>query len=528
MAFPKLQNFVNGEWMDPDARAYLAVENPATGETLAEVPLSTAAAMGRAVEAAAAAFPDWSRTPVYRRCMPLLRLAALVREREEEIARVLVAEQGKSLPDARAEMKRLIENTEVAASMPIMSQGDKVVGCSYGIDGEVMRLPVGVFGLIAPFNFPAMLPFWFLPYALATGNTFVVKPSEVVPMTMDLVFHWIEEAGFPPGVVNMVHGDKDAAVALVEHPQVAGVSIVGRSETVQSVNVRCAQLGKRCQAMGGAKNHLVAMPDANLEHVIRNMTTSCYGCAGQRCMASSAIVGVGDAMYETLCAQFVEDSKNIVVANPLDPAVADEPMGMGPVISKRSLDFIHSTIETGVQEGATLALDGRDITVPGCEKGHFVGPTVFIDVVPGMEIHRTEIFGPVVVILKAKDLDEAISIINHHRYGNGGSIYTSNGYWARRFKLEATCGMIGINVGIPAPVPYLPFGGMKDSQFADIKAQGKSVVRFFTEEKIVVERWWEEEGGGSSDQSSGGAGLGGSGRAGCGDARRQDNHSLRL
>ena len=491
---PKLKNYVNGEWRDPECSGYLPVENPCTGEVLAEVPLSTPAAVGEVVEAAAAAFPEWSQTPVYRRCIPLLRLAAIFREREEEVSRVLSREQGKSLPDARAEIKRLIENTEVAAGMPVMSQGDKVIGCSFGIDGEVLRLPIGVFGLIAPFNFPAMLPFWFLPYALATGNTFVMKPSEVVPMTMDLAFQWIDKAGFPPGVVNLAHGAKESAVALVEHPKVDGISIVGRSETVQSVNVRCAELGKRCQAMGSAKNHLVAMPDANLHHVIRNMTTSCYGCAGQRCMASSAIVGVGDEMYAKLCERFVEDSKNIIMANPLDPNVADESMVMGPVISQASLERIHGLIETGVKEGATLALDGRGMKVEGCEGGHFIGPTVFTDVKPGMEIHKTEIFGPVVVILKANDLDEAIGIVNSHRYGNGGSIYTQNGYSARKFKLEALCGMIGINIGIPAPVAYLPFGGMKDSQHADIKAQGKSIVKFFTEEKIVVERWWPEEG----------------------------------
>ena len=494
MSVAKLKNYVNGEWRDPDCSGYLPVENPSSGEILAEVPLSTPAAVGEAVEAAAEAFPEWSNTPVYRRCIPLLRLAAIFREREEEVSRVLSSEQGKSIPDARAEIKRLIENTEVAAGMPIMSQGDKVIDCSFGIDGEVIRLPIGVFGLIAPFNFPAMLPFWFLPYALATGNTFVMKPSEVVPMTMDLAFQWIEEAGFPPGVVNMAHGAKEAAIALVEHPNVAGISIVGKSETVQSVNVRCAQLGKRCQAMGSAKNHLVAMPDANLHHVIRNMTTSCYGCAGQRCMASSAIVGVGDQMYEQLCTQFVEDSKKVLVADPLDPKVADESMVMGPVISQASLERIRGLIDTGVKEGATLALDGRDIVIPGSENGHFIGPTVFTDVKPGMEIHKTEIFGPVVVILKANNLDEAIRIVNNHRYGNGGSIYTSNGHWARRFKLETLCGMIGINVGIPAPVAYLPFGGMKDSQYADIKAQGKSIVKFFTEEKIIVERWWPEEG----------------------------------
>lgn len=489
----KIKNYVNGRWIEPENRGYLDVESPSTGEILAEVPLSTAAAMNRAVEAAAAAYSEWSRTPVYRRCEPILKLAQLFRASEEEICRVLVAEQGKSLPDARAEIKRLVENCEVACGMPVMSQGDKVIGCSFDIDGEVLRLPIGVFGMIAPFNFPAMVPFWFLPYALATGNTYVVKSSELVPMTMELVFRWIDVCGFPPGAVNLVNGDKEAAVALVEHPKVAGISIVGRSETVRSVRIRCAELNKRCQAMGSAKNHLVAMPDAKIEQVVRNMAASCYGCAGQRCMASSAIIGVGDDMYRTLCDRFVEDSKNVIVANPLDPKIADEEMVMGPVISRQSLERIHGLIETGVNEGATVALDGRGIAVEGCEAGHFIGPTVFTDVRPDMEIHRTEIFGPVVVILEAQDLDEAVRIVNGHRYGNGASIYTQNGYWARRFKLEAQCGMIGINVGIPAPVAYLPFGGTKDSQHADIKAQGRAVVNFFTEDKIVVERYWPEK-----------------------------------
>ncbi len=245
--------------------------------------------------------------------------------------------------------------------------------------------------------------------------------------------------------------------------------------------------------MGGAKNHLVVMPDAKIDQTIRNMVTSCYGCAGQRCMASSAIVAVGDKTYELICREFVEASKKVLIANPLDPAVADEDMVMGPVISAKAKDFILEMIGEGAKEGANLVLDGRDIVVKGCEKGSFVGPTVFIDVEPGMKIHKTEVFGPVVVILKAKSLDEAINILNHHEYGNGASIYTQNGHWARKFKLETQCGMIGVNVGIPAPVAQLPFGGMKNSLFSDIKAQGKAIVNFFTQDKIITERYWPED-----------------------------------
>ena len=488
----RLKNYVNGKWCDPENSGYLRVENPSTGAVLAEVPLSTQAELNRAVEAAAAAYPEWSRTPVYRRCVPLFKLAGIFREREEQIARVLVAEMGKSMADARAEIKRLTENCEVACGMPMLSQGDKVIGSSFDIDGEILRLPVGVFGMIAPFNFPAMVPFWFLPYAIAAGNTYVLKPSELVPMTMQTITAWMEECGLPPGVFNLVNGDKTVAQALVEHPSVKGISFVGRSETATAVATRCAQLNKRCQALGSAKNHLVVMPDAKMDHVIRNMTTSCYGCAGQRCMASSAIIGVGDGTYSELCERLVEDSRKVIVGNPLDPRYADEAMLMGPLISKQSKDRILRLIEAGIREGATLALDGRKIVVPGCEKGHFIGPTVFTGVKPGMEIHATEIFGPVVAILKARSLDDAIGIINAHRYGNGASIYTQNGHWARRFKVEVECGMIGINVGIPAPVAYLPFGGMKDSMHGDLKGQGMAAVRFFTEEKIVTERFWAE------------------------------------
>ena len=487
----KLKNYINGKWVDPENTGYLDVENPTTLEVLAKVPLSTTAETNRAIDAAQAAYPGWAATPIARRIRPLFKLNELLRANEVKLSRVLVAEMGKSIPDASAEFKRIYENIEVATGMPVLQQGDKIIGSSYDIDGEVLKLPIGVFAMIAPFNFPGMVPFWFLPYALATGNTYLVKASKQVPMTMQLITEYIDKSGFPPGVFSLVNGDKTVAEAFMDSSKVKGVSIVGSTPTCKIVAEKCASTNKRFQAMGGAKNHLVAMPDAKLDQVIRNMTTSCYGCAGQRCMASSAIIGVGE-MYDTLCARFVEDSKKVIVADPLDSKVAGESLVMGPVISKSAKDFIISMIETGVAEGATLALDGRDIVVPGSEKGHFIGPTVFTDVKPGMKIHKTEIFGPVVVILKADTLGDAIKIINDHEYGNGASIYTQNGYWARKFKLETHAGMIGINIGIPAPVAYLPFGGMKESQYADIKAQGKAVIEFFTEDKIITERYFKE------------------------------------
>lgn len=487
-----LKNYVHGQWIAPDAAEHLDVENPTTRQLITRVPLSTVSATDLAVSAAGEAFPDWSATPVARRCELLFKLAERLRREFEPLARLVSEENGKSLPDARAEVKRSLENTEVACGMPVLMQGDKLMGCAAGIDGELLRLPIGPFGMIAPFNFPMMVPFWFFPYALATGNTYVVKPSEQAPCSMTRVAELIHECGFPPGVFNLVQGDRVAAERLVEHPQIKGVSFVGTSSVCRRIATGCAQSGKRCQALGSAKNHLVAMPDAKLQPMIRNMITSCYGCAGQRCMASSAIVCVGEKNYRRVSEAFIEASKGVLAADPLDPAVADEAMVMGPVISEKSKRFIHEMIEAGVEEGATLALDGRQLTVPGSERGHFVGPTVFTDVHPGMKIHSTEIFGPVVVILHATSLDEAIRIINEHQYGNGASIYTQNGHYARRFKLETLAGMIGINVGIPAPVAPLPFGGMKDSMHGDVKAQGKAVIDFFTEQKIITERYWPE------------------------------------
>ena len=493
MAIRRLRNYVNGEWREPENCQWLDVENPSTGEVLAQGPLSNLAHAEEAIAAAKAAFPAWAATPVDKRVRPLFKLAGMIRDNHESLARTLVEEMGKSLPDARAEMDRTLENVENACGMPVMQQGDKLVGAAPGIDGEVIQLPLGVFAMIAPFNFPAMVPFWFLPYAIASGNTYVLKPSEQVPCTMQALAGYIDDCGLPKGVFNMVCGDRVIGEAFMDSPDVRGISVVGSTPTCRIVAERCAQTNKRFQAMGAAKNHLVVMPDAKMDDVIRNMITSGYGCAGQRCMASSAIVCVGEETHKEVVAKFVEASKEVVVANPLDPKVADEEMVMGPVISAKAKDFIESMIETGVKEGAKLVLDGRGTTVPGSETGHFVGTTVFTDVKPGMKIHETEIFGPVQVILKADSLDEAIGIVNGHHYGNGASIYTQNGYYARRLKIEVDCGMIGVNVGIPAPVAYLPFGGMKDSMHADVKTQGKAVVKFFTTDKIVTERFWPEE-----------------------------------
>ena len=493
MQFGKLKNFVNGQWIDPDNSGYIDVENPSTGEIIAQVPLSTKSSVDKAIDFSHEAYLKWKDVPVARRVKYLYDLRTLLISNEDEIEQVLTTEMGKSLPDAQAEMKRAIENIEVACGMPMFQQGDKMIGASFDIDGEVLRLPLGVFTMIAPFNFPGMVPFWFLPYAIASGNTYVVKASKQVPCTMQVITKYIEQTGLPAGVFSLINGDKTVADAFIENPKVVGVSLVGSTRTCREVAAKCAVKNKRFQAMGSAKNHLVVMPDARISEAVRNMITSCYGCAGQRCMAASAIVCVGEKTYGEVISQFVEASKQVIVTNPLDPSVANEQMVMGPVISASAKKTILALIDKGVQEGAKLILDGRNLVVKGYEKGYFIGPTVFVDVKENMEIHKTEIFGPVVIIMKVDSLDEAIRIINDHQYGNGASIYTQNGYWARKFKLETKAGMIGVNIGIPAPVAFLPFGGMKDSQFADIKAQGKAVINFFTEDKVITERYWSEE-----------------------------------
>jgi len=488
-----LRNYISGQWVEAENSGFLNVENPSTGEVLTQVPLSTASELNRAVSSAKTAFWEWSRMPVAQRCELLSNLTNKIYDNREEIARLISKEMGKSLPDARAEVKRVIENCQVANSMHSLIQGDILTDVSPGIDGEVIRTPIGVFGAITPFNFPAMVPFWFLPYALTTGNTFIVKPSERTPMTMQMIFEMIDSCGFPPGVVNLVNGDKQVAQAMLEHPDITGISFVGTSEVCRIVAETCSRTGKRFQAFGSAKNYLVIMPDAKMDEAVRNMLTSCLGCAGQRCMAASVIACVGDDVYKKIVADVVTTAKMVKVGNPLDPELTNEALVIGPVISARAKERIEHLIRVGIDEGAKLALDGRGIKVKGGEKGHFLGPTILVDAKPGMTVEKTEIFGPVIIMMKFNSLDEVIQAINNHRYGNGASIYTQNGYYARKFKLETKVGMIGINIGIPAPVAYLPFGGTKDSLYADIKTQGKDIINFFTERKIITERYWPEQ-----------------------------------
>jgi malonate-semialdehyde dehydrogenase (acetylating)/methylmalonate-semialdehyde dehydrogenase len=375
--------------------------------------------------------------------------------------------------------------------MPALQQGTWASDVASGIDGSVLLLPRGVYAIVSPFNFPAMVPFWFAPYAIAAGNTLVVKPSEQVPLTINRIGELLGECGLPDGVFNIVHGDRSTAELVVDNQGVVGISFVGSTAAARAVHERAARRGVRVQALGGAKNHLVVMPDARLDQVVRNMVTSCFGCAGQRCMAASVIVCVGDEIHDEVLRRFVEVAKEIVVADPLDETIPEGSYVMGPVISQKSMERIVGLIGTGVEEGAALPLDGRNPEVHGDKKGFFVGPTVLDNVRPGSTAHKTEIFGPVASFITVKDLTEAIGVLNSLEYGNGASIYTQDGAAARKFKMEAAAGMIGINVGIPAPVAHLPFGGVKASILSDIKAQSAESIRFFVEAKTITERYWE-------------------------------------
>lgn len=486
-----LKNYIGGKWVESKSSQILDVTNPSTGEVISKVPVSTSQEVKDAIEAAASAFLIWSKIPVSARCNYIFKLRDLIEENEDEITRLICEENGKSISDSNAEIKRMRQNIEVACGMPSLMKGQKLVEVATEIDTESIRMPIGVFAMIAPFNFPAMVPFWFLPYAIASGNTFVLKPSEQVPNTQDYIFKLIEKTGLPAGVVNLVNGTKDAVDTILAHPKVKGVSFVGSSKVAHKVLEECAKNVKRCQSMGSAKNYLVVMPDANLDKVIGNMITSCFGCAGQRCMASSIIACVGDEIYEKTTKAFVEVADKMIVANPLNPAYKNEAILMGPVISKVSKKRILAAVEQGKKEGFSVLIDKSDMQIPGCENGYFVGPVIFGNVKAGSSLERNEIFGPVVGMMKEESLDEVLKHLDENPYGNGASIYTQNGQWARKFELEVRCGMIGINLGVPAPVAYFPFGGMKESLLSDIKAQSSRVVDFYTEEKVITRRFFE-------------------------------------
>jgi malonate-semialdehyde dehydrogenase (acetylating)/methylmalonate-semialdehyde dehydrogenase len=482
----KLTNYINGQWVDSSTNEWQEVINPATGETLAQVPLSSPSEVAAAVEAAATAFPEWRRTPPEDRIQPLFKLKALLEEHIEDISRIITQENGKTFAEAKAEMRRAIENVEVACGIPMMMQGYNLEDVARGIDETMIRQPLGVVAAIVPFNFPGMIAFWFLPYAIATGNTFVIKPSERVPLTMKRIFELLEQTGLPNGVVNLVNGAKPVVDTLIDHPKVRAISFVGSTPVAKYIYARSGERGKRAQCQGGAKNHVIVLPDADMPMATQIISDSAFGCAGQRCLAVSVAVTIGEAQ-KTFRDSIAEAASKLRVGNGLEEGVQ-----MGPVITQQSKSRIESLIGAGEKQGAQIILDGRNAKVLKFESGNFVKPTVLDGVPPGSELSDTEIFGPVLSLIHAKDLDEALAFLEKSAYGNQASLFTSSGAAARRFRYEAPAGNIGINIGVAAPMAYFPFSGWKDSFFGVQHGQGRDSVEFYTEKKVVVERWAKE------------------------------------
>lgn len=485
---PTLKNYINGEWVEDGRVDTLPVINPATGEAVARVPLSSPETVDRAVRAAQAAFASWRSVPPLERAHYMFPLRDALVTHAEELAQLVTTEHGKTLADARGSVQRAIENVEVAAGIPSLQMGYGLEnGAGSGIDEEAVRRPLGVFAAVAPFNFPLMVPFWFMPYAVATGNTFIIKPSEQVPLSQRLVFELIDGLGLPPGVVNLVNGARDTVDALVDHPGIRGISFVGSSAVAKYIYARAAANGKRVQAAGGAKNVIVVMPDAVLDKTIPNVITSAFGSSGQRCLAGSIIVPVGPA-HEPVREALLDAIRSIRVGSGLDPDVT-----MGPVISAASRDRILEAVEGGVAEGATLLTGGKAAQVPGYEGGFFVEPPLLDDVKPGTRLATEEIFGPVLSMMPVETLDEAIGIIQSSPYGNAASIFTEHGGWARQFGTRLDVGNVGVNIGVAAPMAYFPFGGARDSFFGTLHGQGRDAIDFFTDRQIVIRRWFSEE-----------------------------------
>ncbi|OGN98860.1 MAG: methylmalonate-semialdehyde dehydrogenase (acylating) [Chloroflexi bacterium RBG_13_50_21] len=482
----EILNYINGEWVKPIVNEYVDVINPASGEKMAKTPLCGKDTVAVAAKAATEAFPGWRRTPVQERIQYLFKLRDLLKINSDEIARTITNESGKTFEEARAEMVRAIENVEVACGMPMMAKGEISEDIAPGIDEIMLRQPVGVSATIAPFNFPGMVPFWFLPYALALGNPFIVKPSEKVSMTMQYIFKLIEQANFPKGVVNMVNGTKEAVDGILDHPAIRAITFVGSTNVARYIYRRAAENGKRVQAQGGAKNPVVVMPDADMDIAVKIIADSAFGCAGQRCLAVSWAVTVGEARH-----QFNEAMCDAAASRKVGYGL-DEGVQMGPVISQQSRSRIEQLIGLGASEGASIPVDGRGAIIQGYEGGSFVRPTILMDMKPGSEIWKTEIFGPVLGLMHVNTIDDAISLANSGVYGNQASLFTASGSAARRFRYEVDAGNIGINIGVAAPMAFFPFSGWKESFFGDQHGQSMDAVDFFTQKKVVVERWPKE------------------------------------
>ena len=479
----RLKNYIGGEWVESSATNYIPVHNPATCDILAECPDSTYEDVDKAVQAATEAFDEWRETPILSRAQYMHHFKIMLEERFEEISRIVVEENGKTIDEARGEVRRGIESVDFGAGVPFMMRNDGLEDISSGIDETTLRQPAGVFAAITPFNFPMMVPLWFLPTAIVCGNTYIVKPSPQTPLSMEIMYEMLDELDLPEGVVNLVHGGIDASMAVMEHPGVTGVSFVGSTPVAKIVYETCTKHGKRVQAQGGAKNFIAVLPDANMEASVKNILGAAYGCAGQRCLAASVVVGVGEA-YDVVRDELVKQAGNLKVGYGLD-----ESSQMGTVVSSQAKERIERMIQEGKNAGARVELDGRGLVVDGYENGTFVGPTIISDVTKDMSVAKEEIFGPVLSIMKADDFDEALEIINSSNYGNAASIFTNSGRHAREFKYKVNAGNIGVNIGVAAPSASFPFGGQKDSFFGDLHGQGSDSIEFFTERKIVIERW---------------------------------------
>ncbi len=476
----RLLNYVNGAWREAGAERTLDVPNPATAEVLATVPLTPPGEVDEAARLALAAFPAWRRTPAPTRIQYLFKLKQLMEEHFEELARRVTMENGTNLADARGEMRRAIENVETACGIPTMMMGDFSEDVARGIDEYMIRQPIGVAAIICPFNFPGMIPFWYLPYALATGNTVIVKPSERCPITMNKVFHLLEQVGFPPGVVNLVNGGADTVNALLDHPAISAVTFVGSTPVARHIYSRASANGKRVQAQGGAKNPVIILPDADPALTTRIVLDSAFGNAGQRCLAASLAITVAGA-EKTFTPALAEAAQSLIVGNGLDPAVQ-----MGPVITPQSRARIEGLIQQGLDEGAEMVIDGRHARIQGYEQGYFLKPTIISDIPRGGTIATTELFGPVLGMMRVDTVDEAIQLVNSGEYGNMACIFTSSGSAARRFRYEADAGNIGINIGVAAPMAFYPFSGWKNSFFGALHAQGKHAVEFFTQVSSIT------------------------------------------
>jgi malonate-semialdehyde dehydrogenase (acetylating)/methylmalonate-semialdehyde dehydrogenase len=462
------------------------VTNPATGRITRRVPLANAGDIDAAVASAQKAFPAWRDTPPLRRARILMKFRELLVAHHEELARLVTDEHGKTLPDAMGSVQRGIEVVEFVTGIPHLLKGEHSEDVGTGVDTHSLRQPLGVCAGITPFNFPVMVPLWMFPVAIACGNTFVLKPSEKVPSASMRMAELLKAAGLPDGVFNVVHGDKEAVDALLHHPEVRAVSFVGSTPIAKYIYETCAKEGKRVQALGGAKNHAVVLADADLDFAADALTGAAYGSAGERCMAISAVVAV-EEVADALVAKLQAAAGRLMIG-PGQQKEAD----MGPVISRAHRDRIASYVDQGVAAGAKLLLDGRGLKVPGHEDGFFIGATLFDHVTPDMTIYRDEIFGPVLVVLRVKSLDEAIRLINANPYANGTALFTRSGAAARRFEHEIEVGMVGINVPIPVPIAYYSFGGWRNSLFGDQHVHGPEGVRFYTRGKVVTTRWPED------------------------------------